>query len=147
MNPASDKVSSVRVWRRSHKPGMDVYANNREEERAGQLLSLSLPPQRASPEGSLSSLKAPSVIPNIAVSSLEIIASSCRFDYACGAGKMHSVCLRMSSNSISKKINLSSLCKFTSQIYILLFTTLQASLQIDFWEWCSHRLQYSKRPN
>lgn len=54
------------------------------------LLSAS-PPRCTSPEGWLSSLKAPSVIPNVAASSLEIIASSCRFDYACSAGKMHSV--------------------------------------------------------
>lgn len=99
---------SASVWRRSHKPGMDVYANNRGGGASPAVvvpLSAS-PPQRASPEGSLSPLKAPSVIPNIAVSSLEIIASSRRFDSACGAGKMHSVqmkCLHMSSNSINKK--------------------------------------------
>ncbi len=50
MKPASDKVSSVRAWQLSHKPGMDVYGNDSVQRgQAGQpvVLSLSLSGSRS----------------------------------------------------------------------------------------------------
>lgn len=76
-NPASDKVFSVWVWQSSHKPGMDIYANYREDKQASQLFSCSL--QGTSLESLVIFLKAPSVIWNCAVSSVrEIVISSLR---------------------------------------------------------------------